>query len=81
MKDNVIRKAEAYLDGMVVLDRESVAIKETPSTVEVGYKGSTIELPVTEAAAEDAARFVIGAAVYFEAERSGRYLYSGSRIE
>ncbi len=81
MRDDVIRKAEAHLDGMVFLDRESVAIRETPSTVEVGYKGRGIELPLTQSAKEDAARYLIGAAVFDDAERTGRYLYAGSRIE
>lgn len=81
MKDDVIREAEAHLDGMVALDRQGVAIRETSSSVEIGYKGSSIELPLTESAAEDAARYLIGAAVYENARRTGSYLYSGSKIE
>ena len=81
MREEVIRKAEAHLDGMVIFDRESVAIKENPSTVEVGYKGTAIELPLTQSATEDAARYLIGAAVFFDAQQAGRFLYNGSKIE
>jgi len=81
MRDDVIREAEAYLDGMVVLDRQGVAFRETSSSVEIGYKGCSIELPLTQSATEDAARYLIGAAVFEDARQTGRYLYSGSKIE
>lgn len=81
MRSKVIRMAEAHLAGMAVLDRGEVEITETPSTVEVGYKGSSIALPLSRTVVHDAARYLVGAAVCEEAQCTGRYLYPGPIID
>ncbi|XXJ18341.1 hypothetical protein ACR42D_02040 [Desulfovibrio caledoniensis] len=73
--------AEAHLAGMAVLDPGEVRVTEKPSTVEVEYKGSAIELPLSRTVADNAARFLVGAAVCADAQRTGRYLYSGTWID
>ncbi|WP_148266999.1 hypothetical protein [Pseudodesulfovibrio mercurii] len=73
--------AEAHLAGMAVIDRGEVMITETPSTVEVGYMGRFIELPMSRTVADDAARYLIGAAVCADSQCSGRYLYAGPIID
>ncbi|MGE4195299.1 MAG: hypothetical protein AB7E51_18090 [Pseudodesulfovibrio sp.] len=81
MRAEVIRKAEAHLAGMAVLDLGEVTITQKASSIEVGYMESRIELPLSQSAADDAARFLVGAAVYAEAQRTGRDLYSGPIID
>jgi hypothetical protein len=81
MRSKVIRMAEAHLAGMAVLDPGEVRITETPSTVEVEYKGSAIELPLSRTVADHAARYLIGAAVCAQAQCTGRYLYAGPIID
>jgi len=81
MRSKVIRMAEAHLAGMAVLDQGEVRVTETPSTVEIEYKGSAIELPLSRTVADNAARFLIGAAVCADAQCSGRYLYAGPIID
>ena len=81
MREEVIQKAEAHLNGMVVLDPGQVTITQNPSTVEVRYKESVIELPMSPSVTEDAARYLIGAAVYADSRQNGHYLYSGAWID
>lgn len=81
MRAEVIRKAEAHLAGMAVLDPGEVTITQKESSIEVGYMGNQIELPLSQGAMDDAARFLVGAAVYADAQRTGRDLYSGPIID
>ncbi len=81
MKDEVIRKAEAYLHGIVVFDERDVAITEKQDTIEVRYKECGVDLPISESVVKNAAKYLIGAAVCRDAQQTGRYLYSGAIID
>ena len=64
MREEVLSKAQETLskDG-IHLDPEDVTIQQGTSTVKVGYKDGSVEVPVSQNVINEAVKYIVGAAI------------------